>query len=426
MRRSAIAVAASLIVLAATPALAQHEGHEGHGGAHAGTSTVEQPEADEQQPMDHSAHGAMDHSQHQAMDHSQMDHSQMDHSQMDHSQMDHSQHAQPADRPAHDHSQMDHSQHEAMDHSQHAQPANQPAHDHSQMDHSQHQAMDHSQHGQTAAQPTHDHSQMDHSQMDHSQHAQPSAPQDIPYAPPPPSAGSGPARAAEAIWGVEAMRESREELRKNQGGQSYGAVRFDRFEYRAREGEDGYLWDADAWYGGDIDKLWLKSEGEGSFGEDIEQAEVQALYSRAIGPWFDLQAGIRQDFAGAERTHAVLGVQGLAPYLFEVDGALFLSTEGELTASAEAELDQRITQRLILQPRAEISLSAQDIPEAGIGAGIDTIEAGIRLRYEFVREFAPYVGIEQEWKLGDSADYARAAGEDPSVTNFVVGLRFWF
>ena len=99
---------------------------------------------------------------------------------------------------------------------------------------------------------------------------------------------------------------------------------------------------------------------------------------------------------------------------------------GDLTARIEAELDQRITQRLILQPRVELNLSAQNVPELGIGAGLDRVEAGLRLRYEFAREFAPYVGIEHEWKLGQSADYARIAGDDPSVTNFVVGVRFWF
>ena len=122
----------------------------------------------------------------------------------------------------------------------------------------------------------------------------------------------------------------------------------------------------------------------------------------------------------------VIGVQGLAPYLFEVDAAAFISNKGDVTARIEAELDQRITQRLILQPRAEISLAAQDIQELGVGAGIDRIEIGIRLRYEIAREFAPYVGVEQEWKLGDSAEYARATGDDPSVTNFVTGIRFWF
>ena len=160
--------------------------------------------------------------------------------------------------------------------------------------------------------------------------------------------------------------------------------------------------------------------------QPIEGADVQALWSRAIAPFFDFQAGVRQDLTGPERTHAVIGIQGIAPYQFEVDVAAFVSNKGDVTARFEGELDQRITQRLILQPRAEIALSAQDIPELGIGAGLDRIEAGLRLRYEFAREFAPYVGVSQEWRIGDSADFARAAGEDPSVTNYVVGVRFWF
>src|SRR3546814_1784104 len=101
----------------------------------------------------------------------------------------------------------------------------------------------------------------------------------------------------------------------------------DRIEYRAREGGDGYLWDVQGYYGGDLDKFWFKSEGEGTFGESPESAEVQGLWSHAIGPWWDLQAGVRQDLTGPERTHAVIGVQGLAPNMFEVDGAAFLRSE---------------------------------------------------------------------------------------------------
>ena len=238
--------------------------------------------------------------------------------------------------------------------------------------------------------------------------------------------GSGPAVAADAIWGAEAMAQSRAALARENGGMTFLYVQAERLEYRLRDGEDGYLWDAQAWYGGDIDKLWLKTEGEGSFGERPEQAELQALWSHAIGPWFDVQAGVRQDFVGADRTHAVLGVQGMAPYEFELDAAAFLSTEGELTARVEGELDQRITQRLILQPRAEVNLAAQDIPAAGIGAGIDRIETGLRLRYEIVPEFAPYIGIAQEWRLGGSADFAREDGEEVSSTSAVAGIRFWF
>ena len=144
----------------------------------------------------------------------------------------------------------------------------------------------------------------------------------------------------------------------------------------------------------------------------LEQAEVQALYSRAINPWFNLQGGVRYDFQpNPERAHLVLGIQGLAPYWFEIDGALFLSNKGDLTARFEAEYDQRITQKLILQPSIEFDLAAQDVPELGIGAGLSTAEVGLRLRYEFVPEFAPYIGVEYERAFGNTADFARAAGE---------------
>ncbi|MBT0669456.1 copper resistance protein B [Novosphingobium profundi] len=268
---------------------------------------------------------------------------------------------------------------------------------------------------------TMDHGAMDHSAMDHAAmgHAVP------PEGPPPTSAGTGPARAADAVWGADAMAASRAELVRMNGAMTVTYFQADRIEYRAHAGKDGYLWDLQGYYGGDTDKLWLKSEGEGSFGNAPESAEVQALYSRAIGPWFDLQAGVRQDLTGPDRTYGVIGVQGLMPYRFEVDAAAFVSNRGDVTARIEAELDQRVTQRLVLQPRGELSLAAQDVPELGIGAGLDRIEAGLRLRYQVAREFAPYIGIEREWRLGTSADLARAAGEKAAQTSFVIGLRAW-
>lgn len=244
--------------------------------------------------------------------------------------------------------------------------------------------------------------------------------------PPPPEAGSGPPRAADAIWGTEVMQAARAREAGAHGNFPTLWLQADRAEAQLREGGDGYLWDVQGYYGGPTSRFWFKSEGEGSFGEAVEDAEVQALWSRAIGPYWDVQAGVRQDVGGPDTTHAVIGIQGLAPYMFEVDAALFVSHRGDVTARIEAELDQRITQRLILQSRAELNLAAQDIPRLGIGAGLDKLELGVRLRYEIVREFAPYVGIEQSWRLGGSADYARAAGEDASVTNYVVGIRFWF
>jgi len=295
-------------------------------------------------------------------------------------------------------------------------------------------AQDHGSHeGQSADDQQHkmpmDQSQMpamNHSGMDHGAQDDSEEIGDIPQLPPPPQAFDGPAFAADQFVGAEKMAASRQAVVREVSGLPVFWFMADRFEYRAREGSDGYLWDVQGSYGGHTDKFWFKSEGEGSFGEKPESAEIQGLWSHAIGPWWDLQLGARQDLVGPERTYAVIGVQGLAPYMFEVDAAAFVSTEGEVTARIEAELEQRITQRLILQPRGEIALSAQDVPELGIGSGIDRIELGVRLRYEFAREFAPYLGIEQEWLVGGSANYARAAGEDPSVTNYVAGVRFWF
>lgn len=274
-----------------------------------------------------------------------------------------------------------------------------------------------------------DHSTMDHSTMDHAAMGHgPSAtgsPGPTVETPPPPEAGSGPPRAADAIWGAEAMRASREEL-SGHGNFPVSWFQADRAEVQVRDGANGWLWDVQGYYGTPTSRLWVKSEGESAIGEGVEDAEVQALWSRAVSPFFDVQAGVRQDIAGDDATHAVIGVQGLAPYMFEVDAAAFLSHRGDLTARIEAEVDQRITQSLILQPRVEVALSAQDIPLAGVGAGVDKVELGLRLRYEMIREFAPYIGIEQSWRVGRSADFARAVGKKISHLAVVVGIRFWF
>lgn len=269
-----------------------------------------------------------------------------------------------------------------------------------------------------------DHGQMDHGEMDHGSGAHGEAP--VADDPPPARALAGPRYAADAIWGAEAMAPARSALARENGGMTTGMVMIERLEARIKDGTDGFVWDAQGWWGGDLDRLFVKSEGEGEFGGAVEDAEVQLLYSRAIGPFFDLQAGARLDLEPETRSHLVLGVQGLAPYMWHVDGALFLSDRGDLTARLEGEYDQRITQRLILQPRAELELAAQDIPERGIGAGLTKVEAGLRLRYEIVREFAPYVGVEYETKLGDTAEIARLQGEDPDGFALLLGVRAWF
>ena len=234
--------------------------------------------------------------------------------------------------------------------------------------------------------------------------------------------------AADRFYDPALMARKRQtELVDMHGGFTGSMILLDQFEYRARDGRDGYKWNAQGWYGGDINRLWIKTEGEGDFGRKPEQAEVQALYSRAIDPWFNLQVGIRHDFqSGPERTHLGVGVEGLARYWFEVDGALFLSDKGEVTARLEAEYDQRLTNRLFLQPAVELNLSAQDAPAIGLGSGLSSVEAGFRLRYEVVPEFAPYVGVEYERRLGDTARFARRRGEDAGGWNLVAGVRLWF
>ncbi len=201
----------------------------------------------------------------------------------------------------------------------------------------------------------------------------------------------------------------------------------DRLEYRAHNGDDSLNWDAQGWYGGDTDKLWLKTEGEKRIGGNVDKVEVQLLYSRLITDFFDVQAGARYDpEPHPRRGYAVLGIQGLAPYYFETDAALFLSNEGEVSARFTAEYELLLTQRLILQPALEVNLSAEEVKERGIGPGVNDIELGLRLRYEIRREFAPYIGVNWERKLGQTADIAREEGEDAEAPSLVAGIRLWF
>lgn len=246
-------------------------------------------------------------------------------------------------------------------------------------------------------------------------------------------AGNAPAPAppmdhyADRVFPAAEMTRSRTAMMHEQGGKSFNQVMFNLAEYQARQGRDGYRWDGEAWFGGDINRLWLKSEGEGAFREGVESAEVQALYSRAIGPYFNLQGGIRHDFKPSpSRDYATIGFEGLAPYMFEVEGALFLSTKGDVLGRLEGYYDQRITQRLILQPRVEFNLSAQDVPESRLGAGLTDAELGLRLRYEVRRQFAPYIGVSYLAQTGRTADFTRAEGKDPTTTSFVAGVRIWF
>ncbi|UTW51241.1 copper resistance protein B [bacterium SCSIO 12827] len=207
----------------------------------------------------------------------------------------------------------------------------------------------------------------------------------------------------------------------------YWQFQVDQLESRAGDGADVVAWDANAWIGNDDHRLAFKSEGENPIGKRLEKAELQFLYRRPISTFFDLNAGIRHDLRpDPDRTYAVIGVQGLAKQFVETDANLFLSETGDLSARLEAEVDWRLTQRLILQPTAEINVAFSEDRRIHSGAGINTVEAGLRLKYEIRREFAPYVGLHYERKVGATANFARGEGEDTDSLRFVAGVSFWF
>lgn len=380
----------------ATPADASHAGH--------GSSTTSPP-----------ATGM-------ASDHDMMDHSMMDHGDMAPSAPA-PEAAAPDGQEAMDHQGMNHGDIEQMDHS-----AMDPgAMDHSTMNHDtmgQHR-MDGAPATSPAAGMDHaidgDHEMAGHGSMNHGTGgtALPAG-----HAPPPPQPATW---AADGAHDPADMARVRAALWKEHGGATLSQLMFNLAEYRMRKGRDGFRWDGEAWMGGDIHRVVIRTEGEATAGKGVDSAEIQALYSRAIGPYFNLQAGVRQDITPhPARTYASIGVEGLAPYWFDVEATLFLSNKGDMLGRVEGYYDQRITQRLILQPRVELNLAAQDVPENGIGTGLSDAELGLRLRYEIAREFAPYIGISHDRKFGDTARFARALGEERSSTSFVTGIRFWF
>jgi copper resistance protein B len=222
------------------------------------------------------------------------------------------------------------------------------------------------------------------------------------------------------------MAHARAMVREEMGGMLFSKVMVNLAEYQTGSAGDGYRWDGQAWFGGDIHRLVLRSEGEGGLQRGLETGEVQALYSHAMDRYLDLQAGVRQDFSPHGRTYLALGAQSLAPYWFDVEGSLYLSTHGELLARAEGTYDLTLLQRVVLQPRVELNFAARDTAETLTGAGLSNAEVGLRLRYEIRHELAPYIGVSWDRRLGRTATYWSAAGENPEATTFVVGLRAWF
>lgn len=205
------------------------------------------------------------------------------------------------------------------------------------------------------------------------------------------------------------------------------ALQIDQLEYRAAKGADGFGWDAQAWYGGDIDRVVLASEGEGTFGDRAERIELAGYWRHALDAWFNLQLGMRHDFRpDPQRTYALIGIEGLASYWFDVSGQLLVSDKGDIHARGKAAYQQRITRNLVVEPEAEVDFAFQDVPDLNLGSGFERLEIGSRLRYDHNRSFAPYVGVHWERKLGSTARLARIAGENGSGVSAVFGVRAMF
>lgn len=285
------------------------------------------------------------------------------------------------------------------------------------MDHGQMQGMDHSQ------MQSMDHSKMqgtDHGQMkgmDHSQMQGMQAPkqQTQSRTPIPPLTDADRAAVYKAPGGHEVHDTALNSF-----------FTFEKLEWQDADDGSALNWEAQGWIGGDVDRLWLRSEGERTNGT-TEEAEVQALWGHSISPWWDLVGGVRQDFKpGDPQTWAAFGIQGLALYDFEAQATAYLGEGGQTAARLEGDYDILLTNKLILQPTAELNFYGKNDPQRGVGSGLSESEVGLRLRYEIRPEFAPYIGVTWNRAYGKTADYTRDEGEDSNEARLVLGVRVWF
>jgi len=206
----------------------------------------------------------------------------------------------------------------------------------------------------------------------------------------------------------------------------FGKVLFDQFEYVHSADSNGVAVDAQAYYGGDTNKLWLKLDGKRT-GTHLGDTRTEALWAHAANVFWDTQLGVRHDFGdGPGRSWAALGVQGLSPYWVDVEATAYVGQSGRTALRLEAEYDLLLTQKLIFTPDLELNAYGKRDPQRQIGAGLSNVELGLRLRYEITRQFAPYIGIDWNRRVGGTADLARAAGESAFDHQVVAGVRFWF
>jgi copper resistance protein B len=273
------------------------------------------------------------------------------------------------------------------------------------------QEMDHSPMGHQAPMPQEPVEPMDHSAMGHGR----PMPADEPRQPIPPLTDVDRIAAFPAVAAHAAH-----------GGNIQKLALLDRFEVWDADEGPGLAWDALGWMGTDLNRLWLRSEGE-RVDNSTESADLEMLYGRSVARWWDVVAGVRQDVnPGPSQTFAAIGVLGLTPYKFEFEATAYVGEAGQTAARLETEYHTLLTNHLILQWRAEADLYGRDDARRGIGSGLSTLNAGLRLRYEINRKFAPYFGVAWERAYGDTADVRRERGDDAEDTRFVVGLRFWF
>ena len=201
----------------------------------------------------------------------------------------------------------------------------------------------------------------------------------------------------------------------------------ERLEWQNADRVDALDWKMRAWLGRDLDRLWLRTEGEHTEKQGTQTSQVEVLWGHAFARWWELVAGARMDQApGPSQTWAAFGVQGLAPYRIELEATAYLGESGRTALQIETQYELLLTNRLILQPLLELDLYGKDDPERQIGSGLSTTEVGLRLRFEWRRELAPYVGVTWIRKWQETADLARLAGESTEETRWVAGLRFWF
>ena len=207
---------------------------------------------------------------------------------------------------------------------------------------------------------------------------------------------------------------------------AFGRVLIDQLEWRDAFRADAAVWEAEGWYGGDYDKLWVRTEGE-RLRNLLEDARAEVFWDRIVTAWWNLQVGAREDFGdGPPRAWAAFGVQGLTPYWFNLEATLYVGDAGRTAARLKSEYDILITQRLVMQPEAEANLYGKADVARRLGSGLSDLDVGVRLRYELRREFAPYLGAAWQRLFGATAEHARATGGSSSDLQFVAGVRIWF